>query len=431
MRNLLFLILFCFSIQGSVFSQEYYTVKEFLQSHQEASDELVLIREKMSLKTVEIKALEQDVIGWNAEKEELLRLLNVDDVLNASVEKQISEYRKRDEFETQEEYDDRMLKIDAVTEQIKKKLKDEMNIDENAQKLTALSKKIEDKKQVRVRLSEILSELEARVDDLTSKIAEFAPDKITEIPYLYTLSQYDADGEFFVLSRKGSESLLASVPRNEARFFKTNYETIKIYSHSYNSIASLGEKQYILTQFVLKDSRDAKEYRIVKVGSQVWMAENLAYETDRGSYPYDRDEVNVEKYGRLYTWKTLVGACPSGWHVPSDVEWKTFETAIGVEESELDLMGARGVNTGTGIKSESGWKAGGNGTNKYGLNIVPAGTRSIKGVYASIEELARVWTSTQKDSEEAYSRVLFYHSDKIVRFVQKKDIASSIRCIKN
>ena len=431
MRSLLFLILFCFSIQGSVFSQEYYTVKEFLRSHQEASDELALTRDKISLKTVEIKALEQDVINWQGQKEELVKSLNVDDVYNAAVEKQISQYKKRDEFETQEEYDDRMLKIDAVTAQITKQVKGDMKIDENTQKLTAVNKELDDKKQIRVRLSENLSELEARVEELSSMIAEFAPVNVTEVPYLYTLSQYDADGEFFILSRKGSESLQAAVPRNEARFFKTNFETVKMYSHSYNSVAALGEKQYILTKFVLKDSRDSKEYRIVKVGTQVWMAENLAYETDRGSFPYDRNDNNVEKYGRLYSWKVLEDACPSGWHVPSDMEWKKFEKAIGVDETELDLVGGRGVNIGTELKSEGGWSTGGNGTNKYGLNFLPAGIRNAKGDCASIDELTRVWSSTEKDSEDAYSRGLFYHSDKVARFVQKKDIASSVRCVKN
>jgi len=431
MRSLLFIVLFFVSTLYSVSAQEYYTVKEFIRSNQEASSQLTLVRGKIALKTAEIKSLELDINSKSAEKEQLLDALNLESVFDQTVADRVVSYKKRDEFETQQEYDDRMLQLEAKTEQIKGQVKSELKIDENTQKLSAISKTIEEKNQYRVRLSETLSELKEKVREITNRISEFATDKVIEIPYIYTLSSYDADGEFFILSRKGSESLLARVPRSEARFFKTNFAAVKIFSHSYNSVACLGEKQYILTRFVLTDSRDGHEYRIVKVGTQVWMAENLAFETKRGSYSYDKDSENEKKFGRLYTWKMTSDACPSGWHLPSDAEWKELESVLGVEEDELDIVGARGVNVGTVLKSEGGWKAGGNGTNKYGLNFLPSGVRDVKGSYVSIDESTRLWTSSERSSEEAYSRALFYHGDKINRHSQSKSIASAVRCVKN
>jgi uncharacterized protein (TIGR02145 family) len=68
------------------------------------------------------------------------------------------------------------------------------------------------------------------------------------------------------------------------------------------------------------DTRDNRKYKVIKIGAQVWMAENLAYKTSSGSLAYNNELGNVAKYGYLYTWETAQKICPNGWRLPVEKE---------------------------------------------------------------------------------------------------------------
>ncbi|HIA36920.1 MAG TPA: hypothetical protein EYN89_09405, partial [Flavobacteriales bacterium] len=155
----------------------------------------------------------------------------------------------------------------------------------------------------------------------------------------------------------------------------------------------LNMKKLILLLFLLPtiafgqitDKRDGKTYKTVIIGTQEWMAENLAFKPSSGNYwAYDDNNSNVAKYGYLYDWETAQNVCPSGWHLPTDEEWTTLTDYLGGEEV-----------AGTKMKSTSGWKDNGIGTNESGFSGLPGGYRYDDGYYSSIG-WSGLWWSPQR-----------------------------------
>jgi uncharacterized protein (TIGR02145 family) len=165
------------------------------------------------------------------------------------------------------------------------------------------------------------------------------------------------------------------------------------------------------------DSRDGREYGTTKIGEQVWMAENLSFDT-AGSWCFEDDPVNCEVYGRLYTWESAKTGCPAGWHLPSDAEWNQLINYLGAE-------------AGKKLKSTSGWEEEGNGTDKSGFSALPGGSRNHFGHYTSLGKYTYWWGATEADAEGAWYRSLNYAKNDVARFSGKKKAAFYVRCIKD
>jgi uncharacterized protein (TIGR02145 family) len=175
---------------------------------------------------------------------------------------------------------------------------------------------------------------------------------------------------------------------------------------------------------IMKDSRDGQTYKTVKIGKQVWMAENLNYETEN-SYCYDNDLANCQKYGRLYTWEAALNACPEGWRLPTNADFETL------------FANVRGIETaGKMLKSRTGWEdyegKSGNGIDKYGFNVLPAGIRNNDGSFNYAGRSANFWSATEyKMYGAAYLLDLSYPYEDAPLLSNFKDRALSVRCLKD
>jgi uncharacterized protein (TIGR02145 family) len=173
----------------------------------------------------------------------------------------------------------------------------------------------------------------------------------------------------------------------------------------------------------LTDARDGKKYKIVTIGTQTWMAENLNYNAN-GSKCYDNKTANCQKYGRLYNWETARLVCPKGWHLPGEEEW---DALIQYVNPSCSLIGTC-YNGGKLLKATSGWNRNGNGTDAYGFTALPGGFGSSDG---SISIQAGDYGYWWVDSEDKNIRMIGGDPDYTTWKNGKSLLLYSVRCVRD
>jgi uncharacterized protein (TIGR02145 family) len=182
------------------------------------------------------------------------------------------------------------------------------------------------------------------------------------------------------------------------------------------------------------DNRDNQTYKWVKIGSQTWMAENLKFKADSGAVCYSNKLVNCDYYGLLYSWEVALLVCPTGWSLPSDQQWGMLEKELGIDSTEVSIIGGRGGEVAIQLKSRFEWQTSQINTDKYGFNILPAGYRN-RSTFNQMGSAAFFWTSTvPEDSNvkmKAWYRLIHTMDNEIHRYYRSQDTFMSIRCVKN
>ena len=176
------------------------------------------------------------------------------------------------------------------------------------------------------------------------------------------------------------------------------------------------------------DIRDDKTYKTVKIGTQTWMAENLAYKTSGGCWAYDNKAGSVETFGYLYDWETAKNVCPEGWHLPGDDEWTELTGYTGGTNDAGGKLKAGGtIEAGTGLWHEPNTGA----TNQYGFTALPGGRRDLDGQFNYIDSYGYWWTATENNTNTAFSRSMFFNYGGVLRNPENKEFGFSVRCLKN
>ena len=211
---------------------------------------------------------------------------------------------------------------------------------------------------------------------------------------------------------------------------------------SFTTIGSAGGQPCIGFPTV---SYGGQVYNTVQIGTQCWFKENLnigvrvdvlQYQSDNGiieKYCYKDSTVNCDIYGGLYNWFEMMnytttegtqGICPSGWHLPSDLEWTTLTDFLG----GLSYAGGKMKETGTAHWEDPNFGA----TNESGFTGLGGGYRDYNNQYSSRLFITLFWSSTEDSSYDAWYRTIgntyegMYNSNGV-----GKSAGLSVRCLKN
>jgi uncharacterized protein (TIGR02145 family) len=189
---------------------------------------------------------------------------------------------------------------------------------------------------------------------------------------------------------------------------------------------------------------DGNKYSAVKIGNQVWMAENLKTTkyndgtdipfvasgwdalTTPGYCWFDNDEpANGKTYGAIYNWHTVNTGklCPSGWHVPTNAEWTSLSTYLGGES----VAGGKLKKDGTLLWNPPNTGA----TNETGFTADPGGFRNTAGAFLNLGNYGYWWSSTEYSGTEAYYRSMAYDNGNVNRADHQKTVGFSVRCLKD
>ncbi len=225
-------------------------------------------------------------------------------------------------------------------------------------------------------------------------------------------------------------------PTNQGLTELTNQEFDLTQKIIYGKAGQLGYftvlplNNYVVTTGSFQDPRDSETYPWIRLNDQTWMAENLRYDM-AGSWCYNESSADCERYGRLYNWTAANDACPSGWHLPTDEEWKALEMLLQMSQSDVDAENWRySGEAGKKLKSASGWFNNGNGTDAIHFQALPGGFRDGDGSYQYVLQSARFWTSTLSDTGNlAWIRFLDYREPAVYRSLRGWSRGYSVRCI--
>ena len=193
--------------------------------------------------------------------------------------------------------------------------------------------------------------------------------------------------------------------------------------------------------------QDGNVYKTVTIGTQTWMAENLRTTTyndgtaipnvtdddEWGSsttgaycnYNNNTSEDTIATYGRLYNWYAVNTGklAPTGWHVPTDAEWKELTDYLGGE----DVAGGKLKETGT-----THWYIPNEGaTNETGFTALPGGYRYLDGSFYFIGRYGYWWSATEYNTDNAWYRTMYYLPSNVGRYYPSKELGFSVRCVRD
>jgi uncharacterized protein (TIGR02145 family) len=215
-------------------------------------------------------------------------------------------------------------------------------------------------------------------------------------------TEISAEGTYVGEWKDGSRSGIGKMTYKNGRIYEGNWANGMPNGDGKMKYANgtLKSGKFIDGEFAMLTDIDGNIYSTVKIGSQLWMAENLRvtrysngeqipttipinkdfYKDNskivKYQWVYNGQPENAVKYGRLYTWFVVSDSrkiCPLGWHVPSrDEWWQMIKELGGSQNAKFKMLRD---NTGSVFNADY------------------SGYRSTGGTFMEAGHFAKWWTS--------------------------------------
>lgn len=184
---------------------------------------------------------------------------------------------------------------------------------------------------------------------------------------------------------------------------------------------------------VFTDARDGKEYKTVRIGHQIWFAENFAYlpvldsanvsvfNFKGNSIANAKSTNSYQHYGALYSWEAAKKLAPEGWRLPTDADWQQLEKHLGMSIKEANTIGWRGKAEANTLKLNG----------ESGFNVVFGGWKTDYGEYKFQEQHCNFWCADSFDNNRAFERLIGVKNTKIGREYGNKGCGFSVRYVRD
>jgi uncharacterized protein (TIGR02145 family) len=206
---------------------------------------------------------------------------------------------------------------------------------------------------------------------------------------------------------------------------------------------------------------EGRVYKTVKIGSQWWMAEDLAVDVYRDSASIKKINIDLQwaedtsggfvisSGNYYYNWFAVnhsKSIAPIGWHIPTDQEWKQLEIHLGMSGADADKTGWRGEFEGNKLKiggpyattiENQKWSNqltinGFDFINECGFSALPNNCRLFNGTYGEPVGISQgFWWSSTEIAKDAWFRNLDYKKTNVFRSHVSKNYGFCVRCVKD
>jgi uncharacterized protein (TIGR02145 family) len=215
-------------------------------------------------------------------------------------------------------------------------------------------------------------------------------------------------------------------------------------------------KKDIVTPFIcgtsIVNDASGNTYQTLEIGTQCWLKSNLKttkynngdlipsrlglgtwQSSTSGAFEvYDLFTRNDSVFGKLYNQYAVTdsrGICPTGWHVPTDIEWNGMRDLLGDEYTSGGVLKSLSIHPNLG-----GWLSPNLGaTDSAGFTALPGGKRNSDGSFDDLTKAGYWWTSSSSvnpDAPAAIYKSLRFDETSIRGGFQERNFGFSVRCIR-